>query len=126
MSETKHTPTPWRLGRNGVDFMIFQGEDKFVADCESTDENCDGTDEDCANAAFIVRAVNSHQPLVDALDTIFSRISYVNIHGVGSQPDPDPEGNPQPIRVSLEEFHHIWKEIGDIAAAALKLAEADQ
>ena len=62
--------------------------------------------------------------LVEALDTIFSRVSYINIHGVGEQPGPDPDGNPQPMRVPVETFHYIWKEIGDTAAAALKLAGA--
>jgi hypothetical protein len=88
------------------------------------DHRRDGTDPYGANAAFIVRAVNSHDALVAALDNIFSRISYINIHGVGEQPEPDHDGNPQPMRVSLESFHAIWKEMADVAAAALSLAEA--
>ena len=62
--------------------------------------------------------------LVEALETIFSRVSYINIHGVGGQPERDPDGNPQPMRVPVETFHYIWKEIGDTAAAALKFAGA--
>jgi hypothetical protein len=56
--------------------------------------------------------------LRDALDKIFSLIAYVNIHGVGAQPEPS--GEPQVMRVPPDEFHRIWTEIGDTARVALE------
>lgn len=56
--------------------------------------------------------------LRDALDKIFSLIAYVNIHGVGAQPEPS--GEPQVMRVPPDEFRRIWTEIGDTARAALE------
>lgn len=52
-----------------------------------------------------------------ALDEIFMRVSYINIHGVGEQPEPT--GLPQPMRASPDEFKRIWQEIGKLAGAAL-------
>ena len=66
---TKHTPLPWRVGRNSTDYCVFHGDEKFVADCDTSDD-MEGTDEDIANAAIIVRAVNSHAALVDAVKTL--------------------------------------------------------
>jgi len=48
---------------------------------------------------------------------IFMRVSYINIHGVGEQPEPT--GLPQPMRASPDEFKRIWQEIGKLAGAAL-------
>ncbi|MGX1096545.1 Lar family restriction alleviation protein [Amorphus sp. MBR-141] len=56
--------------------------------------------------------------LTAALDSIFSLISYVNIHGVGQQPEPT--GEPQPMRVSPIEFWSIFQQIGKLASAALQ------
>lgn len=68
--ETKHTPTPWYLGMqpatifassvNGIDPRICQ-----------TDGGANNTMKEAkANAAFIVRAVNSHDELVAAIQTV--------------------------------------------------------
>lgn len=56
-----------------------------------------------------------------ALDKIFSYVSYVNIHGVGEQPEPN--GLPQPMRVPPDEFARIFQEIGKLASSALSKAE---
>ena len=72
----KHTPTPWRIGRNGTDYCVFAGEDGLVADCDTSDDAC-GNKTDIANAAFIVRACNSHQALVDALKDLRGRFLLV-------------------------------------------------
>jgi hypothetical protein len=53
MTNTKHTPTPWT---SKGDQVIEDGE--VVADCFQLPEG---------NAEFIVRAVNSHEALLDAL-----------------------------------------------------------
>jgi hypothetical protein len=70
MSEAaKHTPTPWHVvngNRIKDELMPFDRDERDTAlittvsghgDCES----------DKANAAFIVKAVNSHEMLVEAL-----------------------------------------------------------
>lgn len=62
--------------------------------------------------------------LRSALDQIFSLVSYINIHGVGEQPEAIP-GCPQPIKASPDEFWRIWNQIGDIASAALCAGHAE-
>lgn len=59
----ENSKLPWRLGRNGGDDTVFSGND-VVAMCD-TDTN---SKRDKANAAFIVRACNSFEALVAALE----------------------------------------------------------
>ncbi len=91
-TETKHTPTPWRVGlRNGV-----FGADEFIGGDRHYQVVCTPTSggiyrrhsteselqaEAEANAAFIVRSCNAHDALVSALkgmrlalDSIYMRI----------------------------------------------------
>lgn len=72
------------------------------------------------------KALDEHFPgydaMVAALDRIFSYVSYVNIHGVGEQPEPREDGQPQPMRVPPEEFARIFQEIGTLASFALMKA----
>jgi len=67
MAEKAHTPTPWKIGAagdichgaggwNGVPLHTGWVEDAWINDETAK-----------ANAAFIVRAVNSHDKLVEAL-----------------------------------------------------------
>ncbi len=56
---------------------------------------------------------------IEALERIFSYVSYVNIHGVGEQPEPNEDGSPQAVRVHPDEFWRIFQEIGRIASEAL-------
>jgi len=58
--------------------------------------------------------------MLAALDRIFSYVSYVNIHGIGEQPEPN--GLPQPMRVPPDEFGRIFQEIGKLASEALSKA----
>ncbi len=74
MSKATHTKTPWRIGRNGADYCVFAGDEKFIADCDRSDD-MDGSPEDIANAAFIVRAANSHDALVEALKKTVSVVT---------------------------------------------------
>lgn len=75
MSNTKHTSIPWRASNNTGPTMqgysqsscvTGTGEDrlKLIAGCFN---DIGGAGVAAANAAFIVRAVNSHQILVDGL-----------------------------------------------------------
>lgn len=80
MDERKHTPGPWlRDGRtvyalthdgwrNGVE----QFRNRFYANVQP-DREC-GEDEAVANPALIVRAVNSHDALIAALEDCKRRI----------------------------------------------------
>lgn len=56
----KHAPTPWHTKPDWPE-GIHSADDAFVCDCAY-----DGVRDD-ANAAFIVRAVNSHAALRDAI-----------------------------------------------------------
>jgi hypothetical protein len=62
-----HTPTPWEWRNdqtyNKGQWSIMPG----VLIVEGTDGTPDGDEIDRANAAFIVRAVNAHDKLVEAL-----------------------------------------------------------
>ena len=60
MKTQKHTPTPWKLDKWG----LIQGDNTDIANTNDTwvDE---GVAE--ANAAYIVKAVNSHEALLKAL-----------------------------------------------------------
>jgi hypothetical protein len=94
MSETKHTPTPWKSFVNlrcatplkGC-YINACGENAArIADVLS---QCGvGTQEECeANAAFIVRAVNSHDALVEALESLIRNSPCVPIFKVGGGVD---------------------------------------
>ena len=68
--DAKHTPTPWVQGDNGLIYGQCQGDNDeapFVADVvEDTVSAVLGimSPEEAANAALIVRAVNSYEQLV--------------------------------------------------------------
>ena len=63
MKTTKHTPTPWKVHPDVPNQIVTDGtEEFFVADLDTGD-----IDEDNANAAFIVRAVNSYEKLLAIL-----------------------------------------------------------
>ena len=67
MKKSEHTPTPWRVGDAG-NTVFGPKTDKpapqIIADLMGCGENRK------ANAAFIVRAVNSHDLLVNALEAV--------------------------------------------------------
>lgn len=60
-STPKHTPTPWKYDKNGPGNNIRDNEDCIIAHANSYYK------EYRANACFIVRAVNSHDDLVELL-----------------------------------------------------------
>ena len=63
MSEIKHTPTPWVA----IDEYIYS-QDRFEIGTTTTSGFDYGTDD--ANAAHIVKCVNMHDELVEALKEI--------------------------------------------------------
>ncbi len=111
-----HTPTPWFIAGTGT-IRYGEGRDAgWIATVHWRNRE--------ANAEFLCRAVNAHDDLVAALENIFSRVSYINIHGVGEQPPPNENGTPQPVRATPDEFWSLFQDIGTLAADALKKAEA--
>ncbi len=74
---SQHTPTPWEVCEKAPNDAWFEGrtiwcpeEGKRVAD------TCPLDVRDKANAAFIVRAVNSFYPMLDAI-----KEAYENLKG---------------------------------------------
>lgn len=69
-TNTQHTPTPWQRTAYGIWKESNQGNFK-VADCIPDDGygayKCPSELQAVANADFIVRAVNSHDALLEAL-----------------------------------------------------------
>ncbi len=58
--QDKLKPLPWYIGE--LKAVIFSADNHLVANCETLKNAADK-----ANAAYIVKCVNSHQALVDAL-----------------------------------------------------------
>lgn len=67
---TKHTPLPWeyRAASRGITTTMQQGAYSVI--CRMAESAGINAEERAANAAFIVKAVNSHQALVDALEAL--------------------------------------------------------
>jgi hypothetical protein len=86
---SEHTPTPWTVERNApwsikTNARAIIDKDRFavawapawdIADADSVA----APEEGAANAAFIVKAVNSHDALVKALE----EIRYITGHPIG-------------------------------------------
>lgn len=63
----KHTPTPWKYGHVGTD-ALWIGPDYNRTPVAHVDHDMEyARDNSRANAAFIVRAANSHDKFVEAL-----------------------------------------------------------
>ncbi|MEZ2132736.1 MULTISPECIES: hypothetical protein [unclassified Sinorhizobium] len=70
--ETKHTPTPWRMDddiRFGETPRVY-GADKHICEVANAELPIDAQEEWIANAAFIVKACNSHEALIEALKAV--------------------------------------------------------
>jgi hypothetical protein len=78
MDKTTHTPGPWHSNKSAV---YWSPAGKTVADGYRPIASChdelhgrmtgvDTYPEDCANAAYIARACNSHDDLVEALEPL--------------------------------------------------------
>jgi hypothetical protein len=63
-----HTPTPWHTGSTNHTELVMGFRDNIECVISESDPELDmPMDEAAANAAFIVKAVNSHDALVKAL-----------------------------------------------------------
>lgn len=70
--ETKHTPTPWRAPflsvTDGDDYIQITDEDQTYGVCRLDESYSEHREVMKANAALIVKAVNLHDELVEALE----------------------------------------------------------
>ena len=64
-TKTQHTPTPWTFMKDGI-FQAGNGSQGWI--CYFWGEKLSPTDQ--ANAALIVKAVNSHADLLAALNNL--------------------------------------------------------
>ena len=67
--QTKHTPTPWKAVKKNGDIHILgkRGMVVAVVPISYSKNDLEETAETEANAAVIVRAVNNHEALLNAL-----------------------------------------------------------
>lgn len=68
--KAEHTPTPWKTGGSfGLDVLTSDGN-THIANCGIYQGENEYTQGKQANAEFIVRAVNNHDALVEALNEL--------------------------------------------------------
>ncbi len=70
--QPQHTPTPWKMNDNAV---IFNGP--WIANCRAGIKQAPTSKVSLANAAFIVRACNSHSDLL----AIVKQMVFNHEHG---------------------------------------------
>lgn len=64
----KHTPTPWTFSEKTLNVIVSEMNPRIIAKLDL--HGASWKKEQTANAEFIVRAVNSHEILVKALEKI--------------------------------------------------------
>lgn len=73
---TKHTPTPWEVFTDNETGLFSIG--RKTSDYSGTEYGIVAESIDLkANAEFIVRAVNNHQALVEALNELVNAVSHI-------------------------------------------------
>jgi hypothetical protein len=89
MSNPAHTPLPWKASDSGTGIWSAGeplGKNKIIAIC-SCDAVSRPKDENTANAAFILRACNSHYELLEALENLIKAIGFADINDPGISTD---------------------------------------
>lgn len=76
--KTQHTPTPWHYN-GGKKIYIYSSHRNgaYCAEINTTSDNGDKIRDAEANAAHIVKCVNLHDELVEALDFMISEYSGI-------------------------------------------------
>ena len=65
----KHTPTPWKVNKRAA--FLVEAENRSIGSVGGYSDGTDDTHfENKANAAFIVKAVNSHDKLLNTLKEV--------------------------------------------------------
>lgn len=83
MTNSQHTPTPWRSDRR-ASYRVVAGEDDTVA---TTGHQSNLHDQWQSNAVFIVRAVNAHEALVEALERLLVAADQISLDANSGQAD---------------------------------------
>ena len=78
-SKQGHTPTPWVIGPNNLDIRDGKHEDNIVSLKYQDHVSCEQQE---ANAAFIVRACNSHDALVEACKEMLGALMIMEAPGL--------------------------------------------
>jgi hypothetical protein len=66
--QTQHTPTPWKIDTSRPNATVVRGSNELlVAECVPED------------AAFIVRAVNSHEAVIGHLESIRDNVRNIAV-----------------------------------------------
>jgi hypothetical protein len=82
VGKTAHTPTPWTVMHSSLnEDQVRSSAGYFIADCE---QQYGGKAKGIANAAFIVRACNSHAGLCAAIE---ESILYLDAAGLTDKAD---------------------------------------
>jgi hypothetical protein len=77
-TKSEHTPTPWAVDEDHPTSVVFEA-DTEIEICTTDSGSSAEQGEDEANAALIVRAVNSHAALVEALGDLVEIIDRAGL-----------------------------------------------
>ena len=80
MTNQTHTKTPWKVDESNNILAYRDGALRTVLFFTDTDKITETRRENKANAAFIVRAVNSHDALLAALEAVLKTCEDGVIH----------------------------------------------
>lgn len=118
--ETKPIPTPWQHGTTNGEWQtriflpLYSGGLQLIAEAFDNQGRC--MDLARANAAYIVRACNAHDALVEALESAQKMLNYLQEIQLGDAP----RGcGPEAIRIA--QAHDMLK-----ITAALALAQGEK
>ena len=84
-----HTPTPWRV--EGDTLNVIAGIDSKQVRVLTVDGSTEEFKIDRANAAFIVRAVNAHSPMVEIIKDSAELLRVIKTSMQGQNPTLDQE-----------------------------------
>ena len=77
MTEAKHTPLPWKINRI-ASTCIESEKGRVIASCGGHQQHPgNSSPENQANTEFIVRAVNNHGMLMEALEEVYDRLEMI-------------------------------------------------
>ncbi len=87
MKNVQHTPTPWHISekRPTTVEVDIDGWGYTLADCDASHSSLAdkvGIEQVEANAAFIVKAVNSYKQLISTIQTIEAMASHGDYGGI--------------------------------------------
>lgn len=82
MTKIDHTPTPWLIHSDNNPFTIIANIDglfrfETVADCDVNSASPLTVDDCKANAAFIVKACNSHEEILAVLQELYDAVGNI-------------------------------------------------